>query len=120
MSNDGKSRSNRHLHTWVRVAALLALVALIVVERYYKSHPQLLEHQLGNSGFALLMLGMGCFLVWQAVMGVRNGAITGTYTPSQWKRSENAPMFWFLVVTDGAFGVLVLVGGFGLMFGLLQ
>ena len=121
MVNDVGSKSDKLFRTWVlRVIALIALIALVFVERQYKSHPQLLEHQLGNTGFALLMFGMGCFMLWQAVTGVRNGSISGNYTSTEYKRSENSFMFWFFVAFDGAGGVFLLVGGVGLMFGLLQ
>jgi len=115
------NKIDKPFRTWLlRAAALIALVALVLVERQYKSHPQLLEQQLGNTGFALLMLGLGCFLLWQAVAGIRNSNISGNYTSMQYKRSENSFMFWSIVVFDGAGGAFLLVGGFGLMFGLLQ
>lgn len=120
MSSNQESERTKPSRAWSRIVALLVLVALVLAELYYKSHPHLLKQQLGTLGVESLAIGMGCYLLLQAAMGVRNGSIAGTYTPSHYKRSENPPMFWFLVVSDGAFGIFGLVAGFGLLFGLLH
>jgi ribose 5-phosphate isomerase RpiB len=100
-----------------RFAAVAAVFSLVFAERYYNSHPQLLEHQLGSAGMAILELGMGCLLLWQAVAGVRNGTISGNYTSKQYERSDDPGMFWFIVAFDGAGGAFLLVGAW-LTFGL--
>ena len=118
MANGVGNNSDKPFRAWVlRIGALIALVALVFVERQYKSHPELFEHQLGNTGFALLMFGMGCFLLWQAVTGIRAGNISGNYTAMQYKRSENSIMFWFIVAFDAAAGAFLLVGAVCLLFG---
>lgn len=100
-----------------RFAAVAVLISLLFAERYYSSHPQLLEHQLGNAGLALLELGMGCLLLWQAFAGVRNNAISGNHTSRRYERSSDPAMFWFIVAFDGASGAFLLVGAW-LTFGL--
>ena len=119
MANDVGNKSDKPFRTWaLRIGALIALATLVFIERQYKSHPQLLEHQLGNTGFALLMFGMGCFLLWQAVTGIRAGNICGNYTSMQYKRSENSVMFWFIVAFDAAAGAFLFLGAFCLLFGI--
>ena len=119
MLNDTTKKSHRAVVTWgLRAAAIIALVALVFVEREYKSHPQLLEHQLGNTGLALLMLGFGSLLLWQSVTGVRSSVIKGNYVSTQYKRTDNAFMFWFVVTFDAAGGAFVLFVGVGHFFGM--
>lgn len=120
MLNDAKNKSNGAFHAWgLRVLVLVTLVALVFVERQYKSHPALLEHQLGDTGFALLMLGVGCFLLWQSITGVRNSRIEGNYVSMQFKRSDNPFMFWFVVAFDAAGGAFLFFVSVGHLFGLL-
>lgn len=119
MLNDTTNKRHSPVFTWgLRAAALIALVAMVFVEREYKSHPQLLEHQLGNTGLALLMLSIGSFLLWQSVTGVRSSVIEGNYVSTQFKRSDNAFMFWFVVTFDAAGGAFLLFVGVGHFFGM--
>jgi hypothetical protein len=79
---------------------------------------QQLGQKFSTLGFELLGLGVGSFLVVRAVLGVRKGTISGNYTISTYKRSEDAAMFWTSVVFNGAFGAFLFVFAFGCILGL--
>ena len=79
---------------------------------------QQLGQNFSRLGFELLGLGVGGFLVVYAVLGVRKGTITGNYTVTTFKRSEDAAMFWASVVFNGVSGVFLFVFAFGCIVGL--
>jgi len=79
---------------------------------------QQLGQNFSRLGFELLGLGVGGFLVVHAVLGVRKGTITGNYTVTTFKRSEDAAMFWASVVFNGVSGVFLFVFAFGCIVGL--
>lgn len=122
MSEDRNSgdKPTLQLHGWKRVAALVGLAALVAFAVYYRSHPQLLQHQFGTLGIELFGFGLGGYFVFTAITGLRSGLISGTYTPAIYKRSENAPMFWFLVVGDFAFGGFFVIAAAGLLLGVFS
>src|SRR6185437_5495132 len=118
MSNDEENTTGGPRRTWAVIAAVAALVALVAAEYYYKAHPQFLEQHFGSLGIALLCFGGGCYLVFVAIMGIRNGSIAGNVTSTPYKRSESVFMFWSLVAFDGAGGAFLLFVSVGHFFGL--
>lgn len=119
MSYDG-SKNGQRLPSWGRAAAVVAGVAALAAVLYYKAHPQLLHRQLGKLGAPLLGIGVGGYLVFSAITGVRTGIAPANFVSGEYERSVNAPMFWFVVAFDFAFGGFMLVAGLGLLFGLFR
>lgn len=74
---------------------------------------QQLWQKFSTLGYELLGLSVGSFLVVRAFLGVRKGTISGNYTISTYKRSEDAAMFWTSVVFYGASGAFLFVFAFG-------
>ncbi|MGN6190793.1 MAG: hypothetical protein ACTHM4_01455, partial [Rhodanobacteraceae bacterium] len=101
-------------------AALVAGAVGLVAVLYYEAHPQLLHEQLGTLGVGLLGIVVGGYLVFSAITSVRGGISHANFIGGEYKRSVNAPMFWFVVVFDFAFGGFMLVAGLGLLLGLFH
>lgn len=78
---------------------------------------QQLGQKFSTLGFELLGIAVGSFLVVHAVLGVRRGTISGNYTVTTFKRSDDAVMFWTSVVFNGAAGVFLLAFAFGCILG---
>jgi hypothetical protein len=98
---------------WVLLTGCMAGLAAL---GYDKAHPHFLERLIGRSGIDVLGIGLGGYLIFTVVAGVRTGTISGTYS-HRWRRSNNALMFWFIVVFNGVMGGLLGVGLAGDLFG---
>ena len=112
-----EDKSDKPANVWVRVGAFAFLAALVLAERYYGSHLHLLDLKLSTPILALLCLAMSGFLAAKAIRGFRNGAISGDYTPMQYKRSENPLGFWFIVIFDGGGAVFLIVAVVAMLLG---
>ncbi|WP_233840434.1 hypothetical protein [Dyella sp. 2HG41-7] len=114
LGSEEENTGNSPIRTWV---INIALIAGFIAICYDKAHPHFFERLLGKSGIDMLGIGFCGYLVFTAISGVRNGAISGT-TVTQWKRSENAPVFWMCVAFNGGMGSILGVGLIGDLLGL--
>ena len=77
-----------------------------------------LEQNFSTLGLELLGLELGSYLVVHAVLSVRSGTISGNYSVTTFKRSDEAAMFWTSVLFNGAAGIFFLAFAFGCILGL--
>src|SRR5581483_744840 len=117
MRDAEENKNNRPSNVWVRVGVFAGLFALVLAERYYGSHLQLLDLKLSTPVVATLCLAMSGFLAMKALRGFHNGTISGDYTPVQYKRSQNSLMFWFIVLFDGAGAAFLIVASIAMLLG---
>jgi len=78
---------------------------------------QQLGQKFSTLGLELLGLGLGSYLVVHAALGVRRGTISGNYSVTTFKRSDDAAMFWTSVLFNGAAGIFFLAFAFGCILG---
>jgi formate hydrogenlyase subunit 3/multisubunit Na+/H+ antiporter MnhD subunit len=113
MNNDDKSKGISPIRTW---AIYIGFAVVLVGICYDKAHPHFLGQLIGKSGIDVLGMGFCGYLVFKGFTGARNGTIAGIYGYS-WKRSEDAPMFWFCVVLNVELGGMLGVGLAGNLLG---
>jgi len=120
MSNGGSDKRGSHLPFGGRAIALVVAAAMVLALLYYKAHPQLLQKQIGTLGIALVGAAVGGYLIFSAITGVRSGVSAANFIGGRYNRAANAPMFWFVVAFDFAFGGFMLLAGLGLLLGLFS
>ena len=116
VENRKNDKHNSKLQSWKHKVGLVGSLVLLFVVVYYRAHPKQENHQVAE----LIAVGVGIYLIFTAIIGLRNGEISGTVTSYKFKREKDAPTFWFTVGTNFLFGIAAILLVAAILLGILK